>query len=60
MKTVNYSFFRNNLKSVCDDVTDNDEIVLLCRKEGKNVVVLSLEKYNEYLEVLERAAVKVC
>lgn len=55
MKTVNYSVFRKNLKSFCDEVADKNETVVLCRKADKNVVILSLEQYNKYLEVLEHS-----
>jgi antitoxin YefM len=52
MLAVNYSTVRNNLKNYCDAVTDNGETVIVTRKEEKNVVILSLEKYNQ----LEKAA----
>ena len=52
MLAVNYSTIRNNLKDYCDKVTDNNEIVIVTRKEEKNVVIISLENYN----ILERAA----
>ena len=55
MKTVNYSLFRQNLKSYCDQVADTNETVVLCRKDDKNVVILSWEQYNKYLEVLEQS-----
>ena len=46
MLAVNYSTIRNNLKSYCDEVTDHNETVIVTRKDEKNVVILSLEKYK--------------
>jgi antitoxin YefM len=52
MLAVNYSTVRNNLKNYCDEATDNGETIIVTRKEEKNIVILSLEKYNQ----LEKAA----
>ena len=64
MVAVNYTAVRNNLKEFCDMATDEDETVIVTRKENKNVVIVSLERYNlmekairnsEYLAKLDRA-----
>lgn len=55
MLAVNYSTIRNNLKRYCDQATDNDEIVVVTRKEEKNVVLLSLEKYNQIMKAARNA-----
>ena len=52
MLAVNYSTIRENLKAYCDRVTDNNETVIVTRKGEKNVVIISLEEWNE----LQRAA----
>ena len=52
MLAVNYSTIRNNLKDYCDKATDLYETIIVTRKNEKNVVLLSLEKYNQ----LEKAA----
>lgn len=52
MLAVNYSTIRNNLKDYCDKATDSQETVIVTRKNKKNVVILSLERYNQ----LEKAA----
>lgn len=52
MLAVNYSTIRNNLKDYCDKVTDFSETVIVTRKGENNVVMMSLEKYNQ----LEKAA----
>ncbi|MBQ2679688.1 MAG: type II toxin-antitoxin system Phd/YefM family antitoxin [Firmicutes bacterium] len=64
MLAINYSTLRNNLKDYCDKATDEDETVIVTRKNEKNVVLLSMEKYNamtkaarnaEYLDMLDRS-----
>jgi antitoxin YefM len=63
MLAVNYSTIRNNLKGYCDQATDNGETIIVTRKAEKNVVILSLDKYNqltkaarnaEYLAMIDR------
>jgi antitoxin YefM len=64
MLAVNYSTVRNNLKTYCDEASDNGETVIVTRKEEKNIVIMSLEKYNqlekaaknaEYLSMIDRS-----
>ena len=64
MVAANYTSVRNNLKEYCDLATDQNETVILTRKADRNVVILSLSRYNEmekairnalYLEKLDRA-----
>ncbi len=50
MLATNYSNVRSNLKEYCDRVTDEGEIVLVTRKGDKNVVIMSLEKYNQLIK----------
>ena len=52
MLAVNYSTIRNNLKDYCDKVTDDYETVIVTRKNEKNVVLISLEEYNNMMENL--------
>lgn len=52
MLAVNYSTIRNNLKEYCDKATDFQETVIVTRKNEKNVVLMSLDRYNQ----LEKAA----
>ena len=52
MLAVNYSTIRNNLKAYCDKATDFHETIIVTRKDEKNVVLMSLERYNQ----LEKAA----
>ena len=46
MKVANYSEFRKNLKSRLDDVTANNDLLVVHRQGGKSVVVMSLDEYN--------------
>lgn len=55
MLAVNYSTIRNNLKTYCDEATDNNETVIVTRKDEKNVVILSLEKYNQMIKAAQNA-----
>lgn len=52
MLAVNYSTLRNNLKHYCDRTTDDMETVVVTRKNEKNIVMLSLEAYNNLMENL--------
>ena len=47
MLAANYTTVRNNLKEYCDIVSEKDEEVVVTRKEEKNVVIISLDNYNE-------------
>ncbi|MBQ7313297.1 MAG: type II toxin-antitoxin system Phd/YefM family antitoxin [Clostridia bacterium] len=55
MLAVNYSTIRSNLKDYCDKATDENETVIVTRKDEKNVVLISLEKYNELMRAVRNA-----
>ena len=64
MIATNYTAVRNNLKGYCDLATDQNETVVVTRKENKNVVIMSLERFTlmekairnaEYLAKLDRS-----
>ena len=46
MQVVNYSHARNNLKSIIDDVCNNNEEVIITTKNDKSVIILSMDEYN--------------
>lgn len=50
MLAVNYTNLRENLKEYCDKVNDDYEIVIVTRKNNKNVVMISQEEYNNLME----------
>ena len=55
MIAVNYSTARKSFKDYCDKVVDQDETVIVTRKNDKNVILISEERYSE-LEKAERNA----
>ncbi len=50
METVNYSDFRSNLKHWFDKVINDVSDVVIKRKNGKDLVLISLEEYNSLKE----------
>ena len=44
MHAINYSHARNNLKSIIDDVCDNNKEVIISTKNNKSVIMLSNEQ----------------
>lgn len=55
MLAVNYSTVRNNLKDYCDKVSDEAETVIVTRKNEKNIVMMSLEQYNQIMKAMNNA-----
>lgn len=53
MMTENYSTVRQNLKAFCDKVSEENEDLIITRKEHQDVVMMSLERYSQIME-LER------
>lgn len=56
MLAVNYSTVRSRLKNYCDEATEHNETVIVTRKDERNVVIISLEKYNEMQKALRNSA----
>ncbi|NKI28302.1 antitoxin YefM [Arenibacter nanhaiticus] len=50
METVNYSDFRSNLKYWFDKVINDVSDVIIKRKNGKDLVLISLDEYNSLKE----------
>ncbi len=49
MQVLNYTTLRNNLKTVLDSVSKDQDTVIVNRGES-NVVIVSLEEYNSWKE----------
>ncbi|HEY5463795.1 MAG TPA: type II toxin-antitoxin system prevent-host-death family antitoxin [Hanamia sp.] len=52
MEVLNYTEFRKDLKSSLDKVSNDDEVIIVSRSKGKNVVVISLNEYNSLKETM--------
>lgn len=52
MDVATFAEIRKDLKGILDRAVDNREPVVVARKNGKSVVVISLEEYNSMAETL--------
>ena len=50
MLVVNQTSLRDNMNAYMDKVIDDNEIMIVTRKDNKNVVMLSEEVYNNLVE----------
>lgn len=50
MQAITYSEARHALKNVMDEACINHEPILITRRKGENVVLLSLEDYESIME----------
>ena len=50
MVAVNFSTLRSNLKSYCDAASRDAETIIVTRRNEENVVLMSLENYNNLME----------
>lgn len=50
MLAVNYTNFRESMKTYMDKVADDKETVVIIGEDNKNVVMLSEETYNNLIE----------
>lgn len=59
MKTVNYSELRQNLKANLDDVSDNNNLLIVHRPKGKTIVMMTIEEYSALQETFHLSKSKV-
>jgi antitoxin YefM len=52
METTSFSDFRSKLKQKLDNISDNHDLLVVTRKDNKDVVVMSLADYNSIQETL--------
>lgn len=50
MLATNFTNVRNNFKEYCDKVINDAQPIIVTRKDDKNVVLISLEEYNNMQE----------
>lgn len=52
MKTISYSELREKLKTEFDMVAEDHIPLIVKRKRGNDMVIMSLEDYNSYIETI--------
>ena len=50
MDAISYSDLRQNLKTYMDKVYDDNDALIITRKDKRNLVLLSVEEYNSLIE----------
>lgn len=55
MQAVNYSYARNNLKSLISQACEKDEECIITSKNNQNVVLMPLSRYNEIKEDIKKS-----
>jgi antitoxin YefM len=52
MQVINYTQFRNNLKTTLDSVSYDSDTVIVSRGNNNDAVIISLREYNSIQETL--------
>ncbi|MBH3432278.1 type II toxin-antitoxin system Phd/YefM family antitoxin [Pseudomonas citronellolis] len=52
MRVVNFSYARNNLKKLIDDVVGDVDFTVISRRDAPNAVLLSLDSFNSLMETV--------
>ena len=53
MRIVTYTYARNTLKNVLDDVVQDADVTIISRRDAEgDAVVMSLDHYNSLMETL--------
>lgn len=55
MLAVTTSTVRDNFKEFCDRVVDEEETIIIARKDKKNVVMISADEYNAMVKAMNNA-----
>ena len=50
MEKITYTYARQNLRSVLDEVTDNADVVYIKSQNGKEVAMIDAREYESLLE----------
>jgi len=54
MLVDNYSSVRDNFKAYFNKAVDDNQTVIITRKDGKNAVIMSLNEYNDLKEAVRK------
>lgn len=54
MITEYFSTARQNFKRICDTVVQQNEDVIIVRKNHEDVVIISMEKYRQLMKLKEK------
>jgi antitoxin YefM len=52
METISYSDLRERLKTKLDEVAEGHDPLIITRQKGKDMVIMSLEDYNSFIETI--------
>jgi len=52
MKVINFSDARNHLKSVIDQVVEDEDFTIITRRDAEDAVVMSLDHFNGLMETV--------
>lgn len=55
MLAINYSTLKNNLKDYCEEVSDNNQTIIVTRKKSKSIVIMSFDNYNQLMKNVRNA-----
>lgn len=58
MVAVNFTTLSNHLQAYCDTAAKNAETIIVTRENEENVVMMSLDSYNNLMESLFLASSK--
>jgi antitoxin YefM len=52
MRVINFSDARNHLKSVIDQVVNDEDFTIITRRDADDAVVMSLDHFNGLMETV--------
>jgi len=52
MRVINFSDARNRLKSVIDQVVNDEDFAIITRRDAEDAVVMSLDHFNGLMETV--------
>ena len=52
MRTIHFSDACNNLKAVIDQAIDDDDAILIARRNAPNAVIMTREHYDSWMETI--------